>query len=181
MNVCVFCSSCDAVADEYKDDAMQLGKWLAEQGHTLVYGGATGGLMDAVAKGASAADGEIVGIIPDSIVERGRQSKYPTQLFQVGDMSERKAMLKEYADLFVVLPGGIGTLDEMTDVLTSCIVGEMQKSTIIYNPNGYWAGWLMQVERLKAEHTLKDLTACDIRIAETNEQLIKILQTLAAE
>ena len=112
MNICVYCSSSDQVCDEFKQLATEFGKWMAVKGHALVYGGATGGLMSAVAQGVADAGGDIIGIIPDCIVEKGRKSDLPTELFVVGDMAERKTMLKEYADVFVVFPGGFGTLDE---------------------------------------------------------------------
>ena len=151
MNVCVYCSSSNQVCDEYKQQATKLGKWLAENGHTLVYGGATGGLMSAVAQGSADSDGDIVGIIPECIIEKGRKSDLPTELFVVGDMAERKTMMKEYADVFVVLPGGFGTLDEMFDTISSCLVGEHDKPTILYNPNNFWEGLLMQIERIMQE------------------------------
>ena len=110
MNICVYCSSSDQVCDEFKQLATELGKWMANSGHTLVYGGATGGLMGAVAEGVAAAGGDIVGIIPECIVDKGRKSDLPTELFVVGDMAERKTMMKEYADVFVVFPGGFGAL-----------------------------------------------------------------------
>ena len=117
MNICVYCSSSDQVRDEFKQQATEFGNWLADKGHTLVYGGATGGLMSAVAQGASNAGGDIVGIIPDCIIEKGRKSDLPTELFIVGDMAERKSMMREYSDVFVVFPGGFGTLGEVFDHL----------------------------------------------------------------
>ena len=151
MNVCVYCSSSDQVRDEYKQQATEFGKWLANNGHALVYGGATGGLMSAVAQGAADADGDIVGIIPDCIIEKGRKSDLPTEMFVVGDMAERKSMMKEYADVFVVLPGGFGTLDEMFDTISACMVGEHDKPTILYNPDNFWEGLLLQVEHIMHE------------------------------
>ena len=151
MNICVYCSSSDQVRDEYKQQAAEFGKWMAENGHTLVYGGATGGLMSAVAQGAADAEGDIVGIIPDCIIEKGRKSDLPTELFVVGDMAERKTMMKEYADVFVVLPGGFGTLDEMFDTVSACMVGEHDKPTILYNPDNFWEGLLLQIEHIMHE------------------------------
>ena len=151
MNICVYCSSSDQVRDEYKQQAMQFGKWLANNGHTLVYGGATGGLMSAVAQGASDAGGDIIGVIPDCIIEKGRKSDLPTELFIVGDMAERKSMMKEYSDVFVVFPGGFGTLDEMFDTISACMVGEHDKPTILYNPNNFWEGLLVQFDCIMHE------------------------------
>ena len=151
MNICVYCSSSDQVRDEFKQQAAEFGKWLANNGHTLVYGGATGGLMSSVAQGASDAGGDIVGIIPDCIIEKGRKSDLPTELFIVGDMAERKSMMKEYSDVFVVFPGGFGTLDEMFDTISSCMVGEHDKTTILYNPDNFWMGLLLQLDKILKE------------------------------
>lgn len=151
MNICVYCSSSDQVCDEFKQLATDFGKWLADNGHTLVYGGATGGLMSAVAQGASDAGGDIIGIIPDCIIEKGRKSDLPTELFVVGDMAERKTMMKEYADVFVVLPGGFGTLDEFFDTISACMVGEHDKLTILFNPNNFWEGLLLQFDKIRNE------------------------------
>ena len=151
MNICVYCSSSDQVCDEFKQLATEFGKWMAVKGHALVYGGATGGLMSAVAQGVADAGGDIIGIIPDCIVEKGRKSDLPTELFVVGDMAERKTMLKEYADVFVVFPGGFGTLDEMFDTISSCMVGEHDKLTILFNPNNFWMGLLLQFDKILKE------------------------------
>ena len=88
MNICVYCSSSDQVRDEFKQQATELGRWMARNGHTLVYGGATGGLMSAVAQGAADEGGDIVGIIPECIIAKGRKSDLPTEVFVVGDMAE---------------------------------------------------------------------------------------------
>ena len=151
MNICVYCSSSDQVCDEFKQLATDFGKWMAMNGHALVYGGATGGLMSAVAEGAASAEGDIVGIIPECIVEKGRKSDLPTELFVVGDMAERKTMMKEYADVFVIFPGGFGTLDEMFDTISSCMVGEHDKQTILFNPDSFWTGLLLQFDKILKE------------------------------
>lgn len=151
MNICVYCSSSDLVCDEFKQLATEFGKWMAKSGHTLVYGGATGGLMGAVAEAVANVEGDIVGIIPECIVEKGRKSDLPTELFVVGDMAERKTMMKEYADVFVVFPGGFGTLDEMFDTISSCMVGEHDKQTILFNPDNFWMGLLLQLDKILKE------------------------------
>ncbi len=179
MNISVFCASSDSVKEEYRIQAKQLGNWIARNEHTLVYGGATGGLMQAVALGASELDGEILGIIPDTIIERGRTSDLPTQLFKVSSMSERKAMMIEYSDLFVVLPGGFGTLDEFFDTTSSCMVNEHDKYTILYNPDNYWEGLIMQIERMKKENLAYNVSnAARLKIANSIEEIFSLIETL---
>lgn len=176
MNICVYCSSSDQVRDEFKQQATEFGKWLADKNHTLVYGGATGGLMSAVAQGASNAGGVIVGIIPDCIIEKGRKSDLPTELFIVGDMAERKSMMKEYSDVFVVFPGGFGTLDEMFDTISSCMVGEHDKPTILYNPDNFWMGLLLQLDKILKEGLGYKITRNgNLKVVDTLEELKEVI------
>ena len=133
---------------------------------------AFGLLMSAVAQGAADADGDIIGIIPDCIVEKGRKSDLPTELFLVGDMAERKTMMKEYADVFVVLPGGFGTLDEMFDTVSSCMVGEHDKPTILFNPNNFWMGLLLQLDQImKSGLGYKFTRNGNLRVVDTLDEL----------
>lgn len=172
MNICVYCSSSDQVCVEFKQQATELGKWMAQKGHTLVYGGATGGLMTAVAEGAASGKGDIIGIIPDCIVEKGRKSDLPTELFVISDMAERKTMMKEYADVFVVLPGGFGTLDEMFDTISSCMVGEHDKPTILFNPDNFWMGLLLQLDKiLKSGLGYKFTSNGNFKVVDTLDEL----------
>ena len=176
MNICVYCSSSDQVRDEFKQQASEFGKWMADNGHTLVYGGATGGLMSSVAQGASDAGGDIVGIIPDCIIEKGRKSDLPTELFIVGDMAERKSMMKEYSDVFVVFPGGFGTLDEMFDTISSCMVGEHDKTTILFNPDNFWMGLLLQLDKILKEGLgYKVSRNGNLKVVDTLEELKEMI------
>ena len=149
MRICVFFFSSNLVADEYKQMANQFGKELAMRNHVLVYGGATGGLMDSVAEGAVEMQGEVVGVIPEVIIRANRLSSLPTHLIKTADMSERKKSLRDEADVFVVLPGGYGTLDEMFDVIASGTVGEHKKPLICLNLNGFYDHLILHTERLK--------------------------------
>lgn len=151
MKVAVFCSSSNRIAQNYRDLAYELGVQIATEGHTLVYGGATGGLMDAVAMGACSVNGTIIGVIPQAVIRMNRQSKLPTVLHVVDTMSERKALMKEHTDVFVVLPGSYGTLDEMMDIVAGGIVGEHKKPLILLNQDGFYDLLLHQIEVMRAE------------------------------
>lgn len=166
MHICVFCSSADTINSNYKALAFDFGKWLADNNFSLVYGGAVGGLMDAVAKGAQSADGDIWGIIPKSIIEKNRLSTIPNKLLKVDSMANRKSLMKDVSDAFVVFPGGYGTLDEFFDVYAAAIVGEHNKPIFVFNPDNYWQGIITQFEKFKNEGTAKNtsdnsLVFCD--------------------
>ncbi len=145
MNICVYCSSRNKGSAPYVAAAAELGDWIAKQGHTLVYGGATGGLMDAVADAAYAANGKIIGVIPTLIKDFGRLSNVCSQLIEVKDMSERKNVMQEVSDIFIVLPGGIGTMDELFDTISKVALGYFSKPTIIANFNNYWEHLINQL------------------------------------
>ena len=124
---------------------------IAENVDTLIYGGATGGLMDSVAEGAKSKNGEIIGVIAQAIIKMNRQSTLPTQLITVETLSQRKDLMKALSDVFVVLPGSYGTLDEMLDVVTSGIVGEHKKPMILVNHNGFYHHFLEQINLMRSE------------------------------
>lgn len=151
MNIAVFCSSSNHIDVRYKKEAFLLGEMIAESGNTLVFGGATGGLMDSVAEGARSKNGEIIGVIPQAVIKMNRQSPLPTELIIVETMSERKAKMKEFSDVFIVLPGSYGTLDEMLDIVASGVVGEHKKQLIIVNQNGFYNNFLEQIEFMRSE------------------------------
>ena len=138
--------------------------------------------MTSVAEGAASEKGDIVGIIPECIVEKGRKSDLPTELFVVGDMAERKTMMKEYADVFVVLPGGFGTLDEMFDTVSSCMVGEHDKPTILFNSENFWMGLLFQLERIRKDGLGYKFTRNgNLRVVDSLDELKDLLTQYADE
>jgi uncharacterized protein (TIGR00730 family) len=151
MNIAVFCSSSNRVADRYKKAAFQLGEFIAESGNKLVYGGATGGLMDSVANGAQSKNGQIIGVIALAIIKMNRQSALPTELIAVESLSERKVKMKMISDLFVVLPGSYGTLDEMFDIIASGVVGEHKKPLIIVSYDGFYTQFINQINFMRSE------------------------------
>jgi len=151
MNIAVFCSSSNHIDNRYKKEAFRLGEMIVENGNTLVYGGATGGLMDSVAAGAHSKNGEIIGVIPQAVIKMNRQSSLPTQLITVKTMNERKACMKELSDVFIVLPGSYGTLDEMLDIIASGVVGEHKKPLIIVNQDGFYNQFLNQIDLMRTE------------------------------
>jgi len=118
MRLCVYCGSSSKVDKAYHDAAYRLGELLAERGIGVVYGGANVGTMGALAQGALASGGEVIGVIPTGLVEKEVAHSGLTELFVVSDMHERKAKMAELADGFVALPGGLGTLEELFEMLT---------------------------------------------------------------
>lgn len=136
--VCVFCGASSGRVPAYADAARAFGAALAGRGVGLVYGGGRVGLMGAVADGALAAGGEVIGVIPQELVERELAHGGVTELRVVGSLHERKALMAELADAFVALPGGFGTLDELMEQLTWLQLGLHDKPVALFDVEEYW-------------------------------------------
>ena len=157
-SVCVFCGSSPGNDPDYAAAAQELGQTLAERGTTLVYGGGHVGLMGVVADAALGAGGEVIGVMPRSLVDREIGHTNLTKLHVVRSMHERKALMSELSEGFIALPGGNGTLEEFFEVLTWAQLGEHAKPCGLVNVAGYYDPLLavfdQMVDRafLKREH-----------------------------
>ena len=136
--VCVFAGSSPGTLDAYGDCAVALGRELAAQRITLVYGGGRVGLMGLLADAVLAQGGEVIGVIPQALLAREVAHSGLSQLLVVASMHERKATMAELSDAFVALPGGLGTLEELFEVLTWCQLGLHSKPCAILNVAGYY-------------------------------------------
>jgi uncharacterized protein (TIGR00730 family) len=140
-SICVYCGSSSGTGPEFADAARSLGETLARNGVTLVYGGAAVGLMGTLADGALAAGGQVIGVITRHLV--GREIAHPglTELVRVDSMHQRKQKMYELADAFVALPGGLGTLEELTEMATWAQLGIHRKPLATLDVGGYWASF----------------------------------------
>ncbi|HEY9219702.1 MAG TPA: TIGR00730 family Rossman fold protein [Phenylobacterium sp.] len=138
-SVCVYCSSSNAADPAFLAAAAELGRALAAAGLRLVYGGGGVGLMGACALAAHEAGGKVLGIIPQFLVDRERPL-HAIETVVVESMHERKMQMFEAADAFVVLPGGIGTLEEVIELLSWRRLELHRKPIVFYNPGGFWDG-----------------------------------------
>ena len=138
MRICVFLGSRAGRLPVYTEEAAAFGTLMARRGIGLVYGGGTIGLMGLIADAATAAGGEVIGVIPDALRAREHDHKGITELHVVGTMHERKALMAELADGFVALPGGIGTLEELFEVWTWAQLGYHSKPCGLLNVAGFF-------------------------------------------
>ncbi len=136
--ICVFCGSSPGAIPEYMQVASQVGKTLASRNIGLVYGGAKVGLMGQVAKAALDAGGEVIGVIPKSLVDMEVGYTELSGLHVVGSMHERKSLMAELSDGFIALPGGLGTIEEFFEMLTWAQLGFHQKPCGLLNIHGYY-------------------------------------------
>lgn len=145
--VCVYCGSSARVKDVYQNSAKELGALLAQENYRTIYGGASVGLMGLLADHALAAGGTVTGIMSRNLVDYEIDHKGLSEIHIVDTMHKRKQMMVDFADAFVVLPGGVGTLDELFEVITWKQIGLHDKPIIIVNINNYWE---KMVEMLRA-------------------------------
>jgi uncharacterized protein (TIGR00730 family) len=151
LHLCVFCGSAPGVRPAYAEAARDFGGLLARRGVVLVYGGGHVGLMGAVADGALAAGGRVVGVIPQMMVDRELAHQGLTELHVVADMHQRKALMAARADAFAALPGGCGTLDELFEIITWGQIGLHAKPVGLLNQLGYFDPLLAWLDRAVAE------------------------------
>lgn len=147
MNICVFCSSSNALETCYFEEAFELGKRLAQNEHRLVYGGANVGLMHHVADTVLKFKGTALGIIPQKIYDRNLGANYLDELVITATMDERKAVMRERSDAFIALPGGFGTLEEILEVLTLKQLDYHRKPIVFINTNGFYNDLFAQFEK----------------------------------
>lgn len=144
----VFCGSRHGIDPRFAEEASSFGRWIAAQRWRLVYGGGNVGLMGELARAALHGGGDVLGIIPESLMRREVGLEGISRLEVVSDMSIRKQRLIDEGDAFVVLPGGLGTLDEFFEVATLLQLGYHSKPIIVFNRDGFWSPLLGTVQTL---------------------------------
>lgn len=157
--LCVFLGSGRGVLPDYAKAARDFGAMLANRGIGLVYGGGSLGLMGQVAEGASAAGGEVIGVIPEALREHEGEPHDLSDLHVVSTMHERKALMAELSDGFVALPGGIGTCEELFEVWTWSQLGYHAKPCALLNVNGFFDGMRQFIDHMVTQGFLRPDTA----------------------
>lgn len=138
MNITVFCGASTGKNDIYTRKAKELGKWISENNHSLIYGGGKVGLMGLIADTVLDKQGEVIGVMPSFLVDREIGHDKINELIVVDNMSDRKAYMVDKGDVFIALPGGPGTLEEISQVISWSRVGQNDGPCILINVNGYF-------------------------------------------
>jgi hypothetical protein len=174
--IAVFCASSDGVSPAYRAEATRLGQLIAASGLGLVYGGGSFGLMGAVANGALSAGGEVIGILPQLLVEKEVAHKGLTELHIVKTMHERKAMLSALSSAFLALPGGYGTVDEFIETTTWNQLHIHQKPCVLINTLGYWNPMIAWVEQAVKAGFVRAANQSLIQVAEDSAAALRLIQ-----
>jgi uncharacterized protein (TIGR00730 family) len=176
MNLCVFCGSSPGISPIYAETVRKFGALLAENSITLVYGGGNVGLMGIVADAVMQAGGEVIGVIPDFLVKREVGHRGITRLEVVESMHQRKKRMADLADAFVALPGGLGTLEELGEILTWRQLGLAPQPVALLNINHFFDPLLAQMRLMVEEGYLKKEYFDLLRVEQTPEKLIETLR-----
>lgn len=154
--LCVYCSSSRRLEPGYYRAAEEVGEAMVANGWGLVYGGGNVGMMGSVAQAVKRAGGQVVGVIPDFMVERELAYEEAHELITVTSMRERKRIMEERAAAFLALPGGIGTLEELAEIMTLRYINRLEKPVVILNHAGYYDDLLRFFERMRRERFKSD-------------------------
>jgi uncharacterized protein (TIGR00730 family) len=179
-NVAVFCASASGIRPSYSEAAEDLGRGLAERNIGLVYGGANVGLMKTVAEAAMMADGRVIGVIPEVLVDLEVAHRGITELHITSTMHTRKALIGEKADAFIALPGGFGTLEELFEVLAWHTLKLHAKPIFLLNVNGFYDQLLLFLDHCVTEGMLKSKSRELFLVVNTVEDLLAQLAVIPA-
>lgn len=176
----VYCGASTGKESIYQECAKELGRWLVENHYDLVFGGGNVGLMGIVADTVLENGGEAIGVMPTFLIEREIAHDGITEMHVVKDMHERKRKMIDLADCYLALPGGPGTLEEISEVVSWGRVGEHSNPCIFFNVNGYYDLMAQFFDKMVAEGFLSESDRSKICIAESLEEIQTFIETFEA-
>ena len=178
MKICIFCSANWQIDHDFFALTEELGRWAAEQGHTIVFGGVNQGLMECLAKATHEAGGRTIGVVPQIVEKNGRQSGYVDVEIPCDNLNDRKQLMQDQSDVFIALPGGIGTLDEIFTIAASATIGYHQKPVILYNMKGFWDSLIQMLDDLHTKGVTRKQWRTYIKVVNSLGELQQLLETL---
>lgn len=176
MKICVFGASSALIDKTYIESGEQLGSLMAERGHSLVFGAGAEGVMGAVVRGVHKSDGRITGVVPTFFNVDGILFEDCTELIRTETMRERKHIMEEEADAFIVAPGGIGTFEEFFEVLTLKQLGRHEKAIVLLNTNGYYDKMIDMINYTVENHFMTDGCRKLVYVTDDNNDAISYIE-----
>ena len=176
MKIGIFCSANGQLDPDFFTMTEELGRWLATEGHTLVYGGVNSGLMECVARAVKQAGGRTVGVLPQIVVKSGRLSDYVDTEVLCDNLSDRKQLMADKSDVFIALPGGIGTIDEVFTIAAAHTIGYHDKRVILYNMKGFWGDMIAMLDRLQQRGMVRGEWRDYIAVANSLEEISELIK-----
>lgn len=181
MNICVYGASSSIIDKAYISGGEDLGKKLAERGHSVIYGGGAEGMMGAVARGAHSGGGKIIGIAPSFFKVDGVLYEHCTEFLYTDTMRERKKLMEDSSDGFLVTPGGIGTFDEFFEILTLRQLNRHQKPIAIFNINGYFDPMIAMLKSAAEQNFMTEANQKLYLVSNYPDEIIDYFENYKAE
>ena len=180
MKFVVYCSSQEGLEEKYQQLALQLGTWIGQHGHTLLYGGSNAGLMHITASAVHEAGGHVIGVIPEMF--RHRIDPLCDEVVYTANLGDRKQYMIEHGDVFIVLPGGIGTLDEWMSTLAVMTIGNNDpRPVIVANLDGLYDATIQQLAVMTRTPFARGKNLARTLVARTATELISALLSLSSD
>lgn len=176
--ICVYCGSGPGCNPAYMAAAKQFGRLCAKQGIGIVYGGSNIGIMGEIAQSALDAGGNVTGILPKFWYDSPLMHKHLSELIITETMHERKQRMFELSDAFVALPGGIGTLEELAEMLTWNQIGQHTKPIVIANIEGFWQPLITLLDHMSADEFIRDGLKVAYEVANTVEDILPAIEKI---
>lgn len=179
MNITVYCGAFPGANPEYARKAEELGEWIAKNGHTLVYGAGDRGMMGAVSDGAIKCGGTAIGVTPNFFVLAEVTREDLSELIVPETMSERREKMMELGDAFIALPGGTGTLDEISEVAAMKRLGKLgdiDKPIMLYNIDGFYDGLLSFFDRVLEDEFFREVDRANIYEVKCIEDIARVIE-----
>lgn len=180
-SICIYCGSSSGRDPIFTQAAQDLGRMMANEGIRLVYGGGKLGLMGEIAQSVIDHGGEVCGIIPDFLRDKEQTFEAAQEVIVVPDMHTRKRMMFEKADAFVAMPGGIGTLEELVEMMTWAQLGRHNKPILMLSINGFWHPLLSLCAFMREQGFIRPSLELSYQVAERAEDVIPMLQKVAVQ
>lgn len=177
MNVTVYCASSLGHDPAFAEEARALGAWIGANRHTLIYGGTNVGLMGLIAGTALDAGGRVVGVLPDILADREPPSGRLSEFFRVETMAQRKAKMIELGEVFVAMPGGPGTLEELSEIMSLVKLGTPPGYLYLLNVNGYYDELIASFERMLEHGFMTPEMRAYLKVARSTGELVRMLET----
>lgn len=178
QRICVFLASREPSNTVCHDAVVAVGKWIGQTQRTLVYGGARKGWMELLARTVKENGGRVFGVVPQILFDRNQVSDTLDVCFRSAELSDRKSIMMNESDIFVALPGGIGTLDEIFTALGEACIGISKKHVVLYNADECWSPLLSALEGLRNRGLIADETLSYLHTTNSIEGLEEICQSL---
>ncbi len=178
MNICVYGAASSEIESSFMEAGVELGKEMAKRGHGLVFGGGRNGMMGAVARGVEEGNGNILGIAPKFFEDSNAEISFKncTEFIHTADMRERKKLLDEKSDAFIIAPGGIGTFDEFFEILTLKQLGRHNKPIVMWNLNNYYDNLENMMQVSVDKHFITDDCRKLYRITKNIDKMLSYIE-----